>query len=310
MSPRTPKQFKEIREEKRNLIMDTALEHFASEGYYATTINHIAKHAGISKGLMYNYFESKEALLKAIIQRSVMEVYSYFDIDRDGYLSEEELAESLSFRGLLGTYQYNEFKTLEKEKIKEIGEVFLLGKTAEELKSINRGTETGRIVGEAVCMARDLVNGPSNKITPTLLSEKAQGIAKDQGMELQVFEVSQAEAMGMGAFTAVAKGSQEPGKFIVLEYNKGKRLDTIALVGKGITFDSGGISIKPSEGMDRMKDDMSGAAAVLATLQAAPSFNYGQPYSYPMMSSMPMMSTLLISYSPGAATILGLPPIP
>jgi leucyl aminopeptidase len=67
----------------------------------------------------------------------------------------------------------------------------------------------------------------------------------------------------------VAKGSQEPGKFIVLEYNKGKGLDTIALIGKGITFDSGGISIKPSENMDRMKDDMSGAAAVLATLQAA-----------------------------------------
>ena len=96
-------------------------------------------------------------------------------------------------------------------------------------------------------MARDLVNGPSNQVTPTLLAERAQEIAKDHGMELQVLEVSQAEAMGMGAFVAVAKGSQEPGKFIVLEYNKGKGLDTIALVGKGITFDSGGISIKPSE---------------------------------------------------------------
>jgi leucyl aminopeptidase len=183
--------------------------------------------------------------------------------------SEEGLAESFAIGLLLGTYQYNEFKTLEREKIKEIGEVILLGETTRELNSLNQGTEMGRIIAEAVCMARDLVNGPSNKITPTLLSEKAQQIAKDHGMELQVLEVSQAEAMGMGAFTAVAKGSQEPGKFIVLEYNKGKGLDTIALVGKGITFDSGGISIKPSEGMDRMKDDMSGAAAVLATMQAA-----------------------------------------
>lgn len=90
MSPRTAKQYKEIREEKRTLIMDTALEHFANEGYYATTINHIAKHAGISKGLMYNYFESKEALLKAIIHKSVIEVFNYFDIERDGYLTEEE----------------------------------------------------------------------------------------------------------------------------------------------------------------------------------------------------------------------------
>lgn len=90
MSPRTQHQYEEIREEKKSLIMDVALEHFAGEGYYATTINHIAKHAGISKGLMYNYFESKEALLMAILQRSVMEIYRYFDINKDGYLSEEE----------------------------------------------------------------------------------------------------------------------------------------------------------------------------------------------------------------------------
>ena len=106
-------------------------------------------------------------------------------------------------------------------------------------------------------------------MTPRVLAEKAQQIAKDHSLEIQIIEVNQAEAMGMGAFVAVAKGSQEPGKFIILEYNKGKDLDTIALVGKGITFDSGGISIKPSENMDRMKDDMSGAAAVLATLEAA-----------------------------------------
>jgi AcrR family transcriptional regulator len=90
MSPRSPKQFEEIREEKRSLIMDTALEHFANNGYFNTTITHIARHAGISKGLMYNYFESKEALLSEIISKSVSEVYCYFDIDRDGYLTEDE----------------------------------------------------------------------------------------------------------------------------------------------------------------------------------------------------------------------------
>jgi AcrR family transcriptional regulator len=79
-----------MREEKMTIIMDVALEHFANEGYFRTTISHIARHAGISKGLMYNYFDSKEALLKAIIHKSVNEVYKYLDIDRDGYLSEEE----------------------------------------------------------------------------------------------------------------------------------------------------------------------------------------------------------------------------
>jgi AcrR family transcriptional regulator len=90
MSPRTPQQFRVIREEKMTLIMDVALEHFADEGYFRTTISHIARHAGISKGLLYNYFDSKEALLKAIVHRSVNEVYHYLDIDKDGYLSDEE----------------------------------------------------------------------------------------------------------------------------------------------------------------------------------------------------------------------------
>jgi len=90
MTPRTPKQFQEIREEKRTLIMDVALEHFAKEGYYNTPISHIARHAGISKGLMYNYFESKEDLLTEIINRSMEEVARYIDPDKDGYLSEDE----------------------------------------------------------------------------------------------------------------------------------------------------------------------------------------------------------------------------
>lgn len=90
MSPRTPLQFEEMREEKKTLIMDVALEHFASVGFHATTINHIARHAGISKGLMYNYFKSKEVLLSEIITRSVNEIFIHFDPDRDGFLSESE----------------------------------------------------------------------------------------------------------------------------------------------------------------------------------------------------------------------------
>ncbi|MBS3919616.1 MAG: leucyl aminopeptidase [Deltaproteobacteria bacterium] len=184
-------------------------------------------------------------------------------------LSGEELTESFVTGLLLGTYQFNEFKTLERGKIKTIEEVILLGETDKEIQSIGEGARKGTIISDAVCTARNLVNGPSNQVTPTLLVEKASQIAKDHSLEIQVLEVSEAEAMGMGAFAAVARGSQEPGKFVVLEYNKGKGLDTIVLVGKGITFDSGGISIKPSEGMERMKDDMSGAAAVLGTMQAA-----------------------------------------
>jgi AcrR family transcriptional regulator len=90
MSPRTPQQFEEIREGRKALIMDVALEQFANEGFHNTTITRIAKNAGISKGLLYNYFVSKEALLEEIIMRSVNEIYTHFDINRDGFLTEEE----------------------------------------------------------------------------------------------------------------------------------------------------------------------------------------------------------------------------
>jgi AcrR family transcriptional regulator len=90
MSPRTPKQFREMRDEKKTHIMDVALEHFANEGFHKTTISHIAKHAGISKGLMYNYFESKEDLLTEILNKCMGEISHYLDPDKDGYLSEEE----------------------------------------------------------------------------------------------------------------------------------------------------------------------------------------------------------------------------
>jgi leucyl aminopeptidase len=182
---------------------------------------------------------------------------------------EDQLTEAFVTGLLLGIYQFNEHKTLERDKIKEIDEGTLLGESADETTLIRNGLRTGRVISEAVCMARDLVNGPSNKVTPSLLAEKAGKISKEHGMELQVLEVGQAEDMGMGAFVAVAKGSHEPGKFIVLEYNRDKEFDTIVLVGKGITFDSGGISLKPSEGMERMKDDMSGAAAILGAMEVA-----------------------------------------
>ncbi len=90
MSPRTTEQFEEMREERKARIMNVALEHFAKEGYHKTTISHIARHAGMSKGLMYNYFTSKESLLFEIIMRSVNEMYADFDRNKDGYLSEDE----------------------------------------------------------------------------------------------------------------------------------------------------------------------------------------------------------------------------
>lgn len=101
MSPRSKKQFEEMREEKMTLIMDAALEHFANEGFFRTTISHLAKHAGISKGLMYNYFENKEALLRAIIHRSVNEIYHFLNISSRENISENEFEFYIKKAGIL-----------------------------------------------------------------------------------------------------------------------------------------------------------------------------------------------------------------
>src|SRR3989339_674948 len=131
-----------------------------------------------------------------------------------------------------------------------------------KVKAIEAGVRLGRLIGESVNNARDLVNGPANKITPTFLAARAAKIA---GIKVKVFGLNEANKIGMHSYTSVAKGSKEPAKFIVMQYGQGK--PEIALVGKGVTFDAGGISLKPSRKLWEMKTDMSGAAAVLETMR-------------------------------------------
>jgi leucyl aminopeptidase len=132
--------------------------------------------------------------------------------------------------------------------------------------------EQGAAVAEAVCagtvLARNLVNLPPNYCTPSYLAEIAQAIADEHGMDITIGDRAWAEARDMGAFLAVAKGAGDEPRFVVLEHRAGDEdLDTIVLVGKGITFDTGGISIKPTQNMWTMKGDMGGAAAVLGTMK-------------------------------------------
>jgi leucyl aminopeptidase len=139
-----------------------------------------------------------------------------------------------------------------------------------QLPAVEKGAAIGQIVAEATCLARDLVNRPANYATPTDLADVALEIAGEfEHMRCQVLDEEDAAGLGMGAFLGVAQGSDEPATFTILEYNPGRDdLDTVVLVGKGITFDTGGISLKPVENMDRMRGDMGGGAAVLATMLA------------------------------------------
>lgn len=139
-----------------------------------------------------------------------------------------------------------------------------------KIPEIEKGVKIAEAVVEGVMLARDLVNMPANVATPSKLAAVAEEIAAAYGMKVTIGDWDWACEHKMGAFMGVARGAKEPARFIVLEYNSERTdLDTIVLVGKGITFDSGGLSLKPVERMSEMKSDMAGAAAVLATLQIA-----------------------------------------
>jgi len=138
-----------------------------------------------------------------------------------------------------------------------------------ETKAAQASLARGEAIAGGVDLAKDLGNLPGNYCTPTYLADRAKAMAKASGLKIQVLGLKEIEKLGMGSFLSVAKGSDEPPRFIVMEHQGGaKSAKPVVLVGKGITFDSGGISIKPSADMDEMKYDMCGAASVIGTMQA------------------------------------------
>jgi leucyl aminopeptidase len=134
--------------------------------------------------------------------------------------------------------------------------------------AMTEGMRRGLAIGHGMNLARDLGNLPGNVCTPSYLAEQAQSLAESHGLALEVLDRDDMERLGMGSLLSVAKGSEQPPKFIVLRYNGQNGGKPVVLVGKGITFDSGGISIKPAAEMDEMKYDMCGAASVLGALRA------------------------------------------
>ncbi len=137
--------------------------------------------------------------------------------------------------------------------------------SGERSAALEAGIRRGEAVAAGVNLARHLVNTPANHMTPAVMAEAAEALARETGLDFEALGRAECKALGMGIFMAVAEESEQDPKLIVLEHNKGARnLPTVVLVGKGVTFDSGGISIKPGEEMWKMKGDMAGAAAVIA----------------------------------------------
>lgn len=193
-----------------------------------------------------------------------------------GGLEPAACAQAIAEGALLGNYRFLKHKTTNGDDRDEIAELVIVEREQERVAELEAAVRRGTILAAATNRTRDLANEPSNHLTPTDLANVARGLAEDAALELTVLEREDMQAKGMGSMLSVAKGSAQPPKMIALAY-RGRGGDgfDVALVGKGITFDTGGISIKPAANMDAMKADMTGAATVLTAVHAVA--NLGAP---------------------------------
>ncbi len=206
-------------------------------------------------GTAARFLRSKNAKTIAIVPRSDS------DIEKTGQWTISG--------AVMGLFEPDKYRTKEKEQ-RQIDRFEVVIDGADK-KALERGAERGRIIGESANFTRDMANEPGGYLTPTEMADRAKKMAKEVGLSIDVLDQKQIEKLGMGSFLGVARGSDEPPKLIVLKYTPPKKTKSgglLALVGKGITFDSGGISLKPGENMELMKYDMTGAATVIGTMRA------------------------------------------
>lgn len=196
-------------------------------------------------------------------------VHNFVFAVREGNAS-EETAQAVAEAAIAADFETDKYKT-DKKNDKFIESISIAGYSDGEKAAGEKGIARGRIVGEAQNFTRDLVNEPSNKLTPRLLAEKAQAMAKEAGLAVEILDEKRIAELKMGALQSVAQGSVEPPRMIVITYtpaNPKPGAPVIGLVGKAVTFDTGGISIKPADGMEKMKYDMAGGATMIGVMRA------------------------------------------
>ena len=196
-------------------------------------------------------------------------VHNFVFAVREGHATEQN-AQAITEGLLAADFETDKYKT-DKKKDKFIERVAITGYSESEKSAAEKGIARGKIIGEAQNFTRDLVNEPSNKLTPAILADKAAAMAKEAGLTVEIFDEKKIADMKMGALLSVAQGSVEPPRMIVITYTPASLkpgAPVIGLVGKAVTFDTGGISIKPADGMEKMKYDMAGGATMIGIMRA------------------------------------------
>lgn len=180
----------------------------------------------------------------------------------------DKIVQAVVEGALLGLYQYTPYKTVGRDDIREMEQLNIV--VDEDYSIVESAVKNAQVITSGVYFARDLVSAPSNEMTPSIMARKAGEVARRKNVSCKVLDRGKMKKMGMNSFLGVAAGSSEEPKFIILEYSGGRRREApVVLVGKGITFDTGGICLKPADKMDEMKTDMAGGAAVMATVMVA-----------------------------------------
>ena len=188
---------------------------------------------------------------------------------REGHASDEP-AQAIAEGALAANFEPDKYKT-DKKNDKNIESVQIAGFSDTERAAGDKGLSKGRIIADAQNFARDLINEPANKLTPRILAEKAEVMAREAGLAVEILDEEKIAALKMGALLSVAQGSPEPPRVMVVTYTPATLkpgAPVIGLVGKAVTFDTGGISIKPADGMEKMKYDMAGGATMLGVMRA------------------------------------------
>jgi leucyl aminopeptidase len=186
-----------------------------------------------------------------------------------GRLPARDAAQAIVEGVRLGTYTFDRYKKEKTEKF--IEELRAVEPDRSRAADVREGLRVGQVFADATWLARDLINAPANDVHPTYLAGVAREVAQEGKLAIEVLDRDECQKLGMGAYLGVAAGSEQPPQFIHLSYTpRGRAVRKVVVIGKGITFDSGGLDLKPADGMLRMKDDMSGGAAVLGIMQALP----------------------------------------
>ena len=210
------------------------------------------------------------AALRYLKSRSVK---NFAFLVREGNANEES-AQVVTEGALAAEFESDKYKT-EKKNGKNIDSVSIAGYSDAERAAGEKGLSKGRIIAESQNFTRDLVNEPSNKLTPSILAQRAEAMAKSAGLSVEILDEKKIADLKMGALLSVAQGSIEPPRVIVITYNPPNAkpgAPVIGLVGKAVTFDTGGISIKPADGMEKMKYDMAGGATMIGVMRALAAF--------------------------------------